>query len=954
MCAKPHAKLDWLLLALLLLCYGVGNAYCSTVHENSADLHSLLDFKQGITSDPNGVLSSWNTSTHYCRWRGVICTQKRPWRVWGLNLTGQSIAGEITSSLANLTMLSKLDLSSNFLVGQIPPLNGHQQLETIYLNDNSLEGIIPNALTNCSNLRKLDLSTNHLTGSIPEALWRLPNMVDFFLGQNRLIGEIPQSINMSRLQVLTVDFNKLGKALPSNIGIALPRLQKLYMAGNTFEGQIPASLGNASGLQFIDLPDNSFTGQLPADWGKLSSLTTLNFEKNMLEAGDVQIWKFFHALRNCSSLRVLSLAQNRLQGVIPNSIGNLSTTLQELALSENDLSGVVPPMGNLHSLFRLGLAENNLGGLIGDWIGKLQNLQGLYLAGNNFTGPISSFIGNLSRLTELFLDRNEFEGSIPSSIRNLSQLSILTLSYNNIQGNIPIGIGNLKQLTQLNLSSNKLTGEIPDSLGSCQILEIIQMDKNFLVGDIPISLGGIKSLHLLDFSHNNLSGGIPIALSNLPMLDKLDLSFNNLKGEIPTYGIFANATAVSLYGNQELCGGVNNLHMPPCPTIPHRSKIQYYLIRLLIPMSGFMSLTLLVYLLLVKKARRRNEPLTSFGESFLKVSYYDLAQATMNFSESNLIGRGSYGSVYRGKLEEQKLEVAVKVFNLEMQGAERSFLLECEALRSIQHRNLLPIITACSTEDNNRDDFKALVYKFMPNGNLDTWLHHKGEGTTRKILGFIQRISIALDIANAMDYLHFDCGRPIVHCDLKPSNILLNDDMTALLGDFGIASFVESNFPHQIFRVLDPYLIEELEDFVHGKIVPENAINQCVVSLLQVALNLFAHDSGSLELLSSDGASRTEQGLGRMGFMSAKPHAKLYMLLLASLLLCYGVGNAYCSIVYENSEDLHSLLDFKQGITSDPSRALSSWNTSTHHGVSRDLTSQAEASQAKSHPLFQT
>ncbi|KAL5212949.1 hypothetical protein ABZP36_023796 [Zizania latifolia] len=239
MCAKPHAKLYMLLSASLLLCYGVGNTYCSTVHENSGDLHSLLDFKRGIISDPNGALSSWNTSTHYCRWRGVICIRKGPWRVSGLNLTSQSIVGEITSSLANLTLLSTFDLSSNLLVGYIPPLNGHQQLDTIYLNDNLLEGTIPDALTNYSNLRKLDLSRNHLsgaippkigslsnleifvisrnnlTGSIPEELWRLPNMVDLKLNQNRLIGKIPQSINMSRLQVLGVAFNNLGKALPS-------------------------------------------------------------------------------------------------------------------------------------------------------------------------------------------------------------------------------------------------------------------------------------------------------------------------------------------------------------------------------------------------------------------------------------------------------------------------------------------------------------------------------------------------------------------------------------------------------------------------------------------------------------------------------------------------------------------------------------------------------------------
>ena len=179
----------------------------------------------------------------------------------------------------------------------------------------------------------------------------------------------------------------------------------------------------------------------------------------------------------------------------------------------------------------------------------------------------------------------------------------------------------------------------------------------------------------------------------------------------------------------------------------------------------------------------------SFGEHFGKVTLSDLTQATRDFSESNLIGRGSYGSVYRGKLKESKMEVAVKVFDLEMRGAERSFVAECEALRSIQHRNLLPIITACSTIDNIGNDFKALIYELMPNGSLDTWLHHKGDEEAPKRLSLTQRISIAVNIADALNYLHHDCGRPTVHCDLKPSNILLEDDMNALLGDFGIACF---------------------------------------------------------------------------------------------------------------------------------------------------------------------
>lgn len=179
--------------------------------------------------------------------------------------------------------------------------------------------------------------------------------------------------------------------------------------------------------------------------------------------------------------------------------------------------------------------------------------------------------------------------------------------------------------------------------------------------------------------------------------------------------------------------------------------------------------------------------LPSSDEQFPKVSYKDLAQATENFTVYNLIGRGSCGSVYRAKLNQKQMVVAVKVFDLDMQGADKSFISECKALRNIRHRNLLPILTACSTIDNQGRDFKALVYQFMPNGNLDTWLHPAGDGKAPKQLDLSQRMKIAVDIADALQYIHHDCENPIVHCDLKPSNILLDYDMTARLGDFGIA-----------------------------------------------------------------------------------------------------------------------------------------------------------------------
>jgi len=100
-------------------------------------------------------------------------------------------------------------------------------------------------------------------------------------------------------------------------------------------------------------------------------------------------------------------------------------------------------------------------------------------------------------------------------------------------------------------------------------------------------------------------------------------------------------------------------------------------------------------------------------------------------------------------------------------------------LRTIRHRNPLPILTAYSTIDNNGNDFRALIYEFMPNGNLDVWLHQKRGSIAPKLFGLAQRLSIGVGMADALAYIHHDCGRAIVHCDLKPTNILLDDDMNA-------------------------------------------------------------------------------------------------------------------------------------------------------------------------------
>jgi serine/threonine protein kinase len=140
----------------------------------------------------------------------------------------------------------------------------------------------------------------------------------------------------------------------------------------------------------------------------------------------------------------------------------------------------------------------------------------------------------------------------------------------------------------------------------------------------------------------------------------------------------------------------------------------------------------------------------------------------------------------------QQVVVAVKVLNLQQAGASRSFEAECEALRCIRHRNLVKVITVCSSIDSRGGDFKALVFEFLPNGNLDQWLYKQLEGDNEpKVLDLNERLQIAVDVASALDYLHHHKPFPIVHCDLKPSNIILDGDMVAHVGDFGLARFLQ-------------------------------------------------------------------------------------------------------------------------------------------------------------------
>lgn len=344
---------------------------------------------------------------------------------------------------------------------------------------------------------------------------------------------------------------------------------------------------------------------------------------------------------------------------------------------------------------------------------------------------------------------------------------------------MPDQFENLTDLAALDLSGNKFSGMIPSSLGNCVSLEFLYMQGNSFEGDIP-ALANLKNIRFLDLSHNNLSGHIPHSIAKLSSIQQLDLSFNNLEGEVPTEGVFQNASSIQVSGNGRLCGGIEALHLPQCPIQASEKAHKHVTLKviLIIVMVPLCSTLILLMLLLFWLRNRKNKPRvgSSLEREYSKVSYDDLLKATGGFSSDNLIGTGNFGTVYKGSLGATTRVVAIKVLKLQQKGASSSFLAECQALRNIRHRNLVKVLTACSSVDFNGDDFKALIYDYLPNGSLEKWLHPVDNEMSH--LSILQRMNIAVDVASALHYLHHQCQNPVVHCDLKPSNVLLGNDLT--------------------------------------------------------------------------------------------------------------------------------------------------------------------------------
>jgi Leucine-rich repeat (LRR) protein len=738
-------------------------------------------------------------------------------------LANNTFDGEIPVNISQCSNLLTLRLEVNNLTGKLPAeLGSLTKMQLFNFGKNNLVGELPHSFANLSSIVTIYGMMNNLQGSIPNSFGKLERLKYLSLGGNNLSGTIPPSIyNLSSLIIFSVPVNQLKGSLPLDLGLTLPNLEILRIHTNQFTGIIPATLSNASKVADIQLSGNSFTGKVPS-LASLLNLRTLIVDFNDLGNNEDDDLGFLYSLTNQTNLESLSINDNSLGGVLPEIVSNFSTKLRRITFGRNQIRGSIPTdIGNLISLEILALEMNQLTGIIPSSIGKLQNLAALHLFENKISGSIPSSLGNITLLIKVFLSLNNLQGSIPSTLGNCQNLLSLDLAHNNLSGPIPkevMGIsslsiyldlsqnqltgplstkvGELVNLGYLDVSHNRLSGEIPGNLGRCITLENLDLGENYFQGSIPELLRSLRALQYLNLSHNNLTGQIPRFLAGFELLQYLDLSFNDLQGEMPRQRVFGNASAVSVLGNSKLCGGISQLNLSRC--IPNSSKRQKsstkQMLIIAIP-CGFLGFFFMIACLLfccLKITKNKPSSEASREFSFWRVTYKELFQATARFSSSNLISAGSFGSVYKGVLASDGAIVAVKVFNLLSKGASESFMRECAALINIRHRNLVRVLSACDGVDFQGNDFKALVYEFMVNGSLEEWLHPvpiPEEAHEARNLNLIQRLSISIDVASALDYLHHGCQMPVVHCDLKPSNVLLDSDMNARVGDFGLARF---------------------------------------------------------------------------------------------------------------------------------------------------------------------
>ncbi|XP_016492237.1 phytosulfokine receptor 1-like [Nicotiana tabacum] len=740
-------------------------------------------------------LKSFNISDNSFQGSVPLGICKNSTRVSVIKMGFNHFIGSLPTGIQSCGSLEHLCLGSNLLSGSLPvELFKLSRLTVLSLQENRFDGQLSSLIGNLSNLVHLDICSNGFSGNIPDVFHSLRNLTYFSAHSNRFFGKIPTSLaNSGSITSLSLRNNSLGGTIELNCS-AMISLVSLDLATNGFIGSVPDNLPYCPKLQTINLARNNFVGQIPESFKNFHSLSSLSVSNNSIHNIDAAL----RILQNCKNLTTLVLTLNFRDEELPTDPSLQFNELKALIIANCRLTGSVPQwLRNSSKMQLLDLSWNRLMGTLPPWIGDFKFLFYMDLSNNSLTGEIPKEITGLQSLISGPIWMNEPSPDFPFFLKR--NVSVKGLQYNQIFSFPPT----------LELGNNFFTGAIWPEFGNLKRLHVLDLKSNNLSGAIPGGLSGMTSIEILDLSRNNLIGKIPSSLVKCSFLSKFSVAYNKLSGEVPTGGQFATFSNSSFEGNPGLCGEhsttpCQNANQIPSGSAARGKRRKGTVIGMGIGIGlGTAFLLALMYLIVVragsckvvdpeKEPDASNKDREDLGSSLViffhnkdnnkQMSLDDLLACTDNFDQSNIVGCGGFGLVYKAILRDGR-KVAIKRLSGDYGQMEREFQAEVESLSRAQHPNLVHLQGYCKYRTD-----RLLIYSYMENGSLDYWLHEKVDGPA--LLDWDMRLQIAQGAARGLAYLHQACEPHILHRDIKSSNILLDENFEAHLADFGLARLI--------------------------------------------------------------------------------------------------------------------------------------------------------------------